>query len=110
MKTTTSAAPAAILDIALAISKITDITELDRINEQVRLRKSALQSVKAIGLRPGQRVAFNHTIRPAYLKGLVAEVVRINGKSVTVKTPSDPAYGRFSGCGALRVPLTLIQL
>lgn len=75
----------------------------------IRDRQKAIAQRDMGSLQPGDMVAFTGKIRPAYLAGLTATVVRVNQTTVTVSVPRAPAYGRFSGSPALRCPLTLVQ-
>lgn len=84
-------------------------SELDAIAEAVRTRKHALASINVVSVSHGDTVRFSDRIRPKYLVGLTAEVVKRNPKSVVVNCPSDLRYGRFSGARNVRCPNDLIE-
>lgn len=85
-----------------------DPAALDRLIRAAQDRKRELARLKGRSLRRGAVVTFNDGIRPSYMAGLKATVVSVNRESITVRCPQEPAYGRFAGSNAVRVPLTLI--
>jgi len=88
-----------------------DPADLAAIDSAVRTRRKIEieRKVQDLGIAPGDTVKFSTAIRPKYLIGATAEVVKVNQKSVTVKCPDDPAYGRFQGKRSVRCPNGLIE-
>lgn len=82
--------------------------DLDIITEAIRDRRKLLASRKVIGIKPGDTVQFSDNIRPKYLVGRTATVVKRNTKSIVVSCPDDPAYGRFQNSKNVRCPNDLI--
>jgi hypothetical protein len=82
---------------------------LDQITDAVQERRRANARKTTRRLNPGDEVRFSGEIRPKYLIGMTATVVKINRQSVVVSCPNDPAYGRFSGSRNVRCPNTLIE-
>jgi hypothetical protein len=83
--------------------------DLDAIIQAVRTRRQSLASLNVSSLHVGDTVHFSAEIRPRYLIGLPATVVKINPKSITVNCPDDADYGRFQGSKNVRCPNSLIQ-
>lgn len=81
---------------------------LDGIAEALRTRRATLVQRNVVGIKPGDTVKFSDSIRPKYLAGMAATVVKRNAKSIVVDVPADPAYGRFSGARGVRCPNSLI--
>src|ERR1700747_699954 len=84
--------------------------ELDAIIAAVDGRRKGLASLMVAGINPGDTVQFTDNIRPKYLIGKTATVVRVNRASVVIDFPSDPTtYGRLAGSKDVRCPNTLIK-
>lgn len=83
-------------------------SELDSIVAAIQGRRKALSYVTVAKLGPGDEVQFSANIRPKYLVGKTATVVKVNRESVIVSCPSDPSYGRFNGSRNVRCPNNLI--
>lgn len=83
---------------------------LDEIITIARARMKGLQTALADELRPGDTVRFKRDIRPQYLAGLTATVVRLNRDSAVLQAPADAAhkYRRFAR-GEFRCPFSLIE-
>ena len=90
------------------ISNITDQGDLQMLKEAIKDQERILSHKTAMVLLPGDTIKFVNEIRPRYLAGLTATVVKKNRESITVKCPQDHAYGKFSGLGKVRLPLSLI--
>jgi len=58
---------------------------------------------------PGETVRFNSKIRPKYLAGLEATVVKCNRTTITVSCPNYAAYGRFQGKTQVRTPIEVVE-
>lgn len=82
--------------------------DLDEITRAIRVRREVLTSITVGKLVPGSQVHFSDSIRPKYLAGMTATVVKVNPKSVIVSCPDDPAYGRFRNGKNIRCPNSLI--
>jgi len=82
---------------------------LDAIVNAVKERRQALARGTLRQINVGDDVRFNANIRPTYLRGLTAKVVKVNGSSVKVDIDVNPAYGRFSGARNVRCPATLVE-
>lgn len=81
--------------------------QLDVMINIIRQRKSIVAAHRTSALRPGDQVRFVDGVRPQYLAGLIATVVRVGPKVVV--TCDDPRAGRF-GRGEVRVPGALLVL
>ncbi len=83
--------------------------ELDAIIRAARERQETIAGAARFTLKAGDTVRFNGRIRPKYLCGLTATVVKVNQKTVTVSCPSEPQYGKYMGSAEVRCPLSLIE-
>ena len=83
--------------------------DLSAIIDAVRSRQQVLAARNVRALAPGDTVRFSDSIRPKYLIGKTATVVKLNKKTVVVDCPDDPDYGRFSGSSNVRCPNSLIE-
>jgi hypothetical protein len=83
-------------------------SDLDAISDAVKQRRQILAARTVSALRPGDTVAFSDLIRPTYLIGREATVVRVNAKSVVVNCPDDPSYRRYCNAKSVRCPNSLI--
>jgi hypothetical protein len=83
--------------------------DLAAILDAVRLRQKTLAARQVRDLSPGDTVRFSDAIRPKYLVGKTATVVKLNRQTVVVDCPDDPSYGRFSGSSGVRCPNSLIE-
>jgi hypothetical protein len=83
--------------------------DLDMITSAVRDRRATIARRGLVGIKIGDKVRFSSVTRPAYLRGLMATVKKVNGASVVVDVENDPAYGRFSGHRNVRVPASLVE-
>lgn len=88
--------------------------ELSLLEQTIAMRRRQLGvttsagSLNAHAYRIGQIVRMSQRIRPQYLRGLLVRVVGINRTTVSVRFPVGSAYGRFSGCQRVRLPISLI--
>jgi hypothetical protein len=84
---------------------------LKSISDAITKRREAINAKKLYMLSPGDTVRFNHLVRPKYLEGLTAEVVKTNTKRIVVKfTDGDSRLkaGRF-GYGDFTTPVSLVD-
>ena len=82
-------------------------TFLDAISRAVKSRRAELNGNKLYTLNPGDIVKFNSLTRPKYLRGIEAEVVRVNRKRVVVRT-EDSRARRFAHY-EFTTPVTLVE-
>lgn len=80
--------------------------ELDRVSQTLKVLRETQQIAKKAQFRIGSLVTFVESVRPAYLAGAEATVVKINRKRLLVRL-SKPA-GRFHG--TIRCPVSLLSL
>src|SRR5438105_3899848 len=97
-------------DICQAIMSSYADEYLDRIVEAVKARRSIVARTTLLQIRPGETIRFSDRIRPQYLRGMHAKVVKVNGASVTVNIDNDPAYGRYSGAKGVRCSAVLVEI
>lgn len=83
--------------------------DLADITEAIRTRKQLKAKTTVMGIKVGDTVRFSTTIRPKYLVGLPATVVKRNRESVVVSCPNTPDYGRFAGGKNIRCSNILIE-
>ena len=87
--------------------------DIEAISEAVRIRRRELRdravTLMKRSLTPGETVRFVDTIRPAYLAGLTASVVKVNRTKAVLSTPDESAYGRFRGARSMTCPLSLLE-
>ena len=95
--------------ILLAIINGEADDSLDAIRSAIAARRQSLASINVAALHAGDTVRFSNAIRPKYLVGLPATVVKLNRESVVVNCPNDPAYGRFTNHRNVRCPNSLIE-
>lgn len=81
---------------------------LDSLSDAIKQRRQIVAARTASSLRSGDTVAFSDLIRPKYLVGLTATVVKVNRQSVVVNCPDDASYGRFRNAKNVRCPNSLI--
>lgn len=80
---------------------------IDRLERALDERRKALARRVLSGLNPGDTVRFTDKVRPRYLIGATASVVRVNNATAVVRLTS-PVYGpRYRG--EIRVPATLLE-
>jgi|688.fasta_scaffold359841_3 hypothetical protein len=72
---------------------------------QERIKINAM--VEMMTLCKDDVVKFNQQIRPAYLRGMMAKVVKVNKTTVTVEMMDD--HGKFPQGSKARVPATLLE-
>lgn len=83
--------------------------DLDAIISAIKARKQALSSINVASTRPGDTIHFSDQIRPKYLVGLPATVVKLNRESVVITCPDTSNYGRFRNSKNVRCPNSLIE-
>ncbi len=81
-------------------------TDLEGIIQAVNYRKERLNDRKAFLFKNGQRVRFNSHVRPLYMRGLEATIVKVNRTTVGVKL--DSSAGRF-GTSVIKCPFNIID-
>ena len=102
MDTATLTAP----DIALAILDGKFDGDLDALSNAIRERRKVADNLKGLFLRAGDRVQFNDKVRPKYLQGVKATVVRVNKTRAVIKL--DDPTGRY-GTGNTTAPYAIID-
>lgn len=75
------------------------------IYDAFKTRRGVAAQIAAASYKPGDRVRFTDAVRPKYLIGVEANVVKVNAKTVVVKM--DSVQGRFGG--ETRCPAELIE-
>ena len=80
---------------------------LDAIIAAATERRAELNPSDVSSLKVGDHVEFNSKVRPKYMIGLKAIVVKVNGKSACVDC--GPDAGRFANKKGVRAPLTLLK-
>lgn len=76
---------------------------------QGRTKTLSNRKVQDLDIQPGDEVRFSNSIRPKYLIGKTAKVVKLNSKSVVIDCPADPSYGRFENSKGVRCPNSVIE-
>lgn len=79
----------------------------DAIYERFRRRDSMQRMEKVAAFAPGDTVVFNDKVRPAYLKGVKATVVKVNQTSVSVRIDNPLQAGRYGGI--TKCPVNLVD-
>lgn len=105
-----------VTDILAFINRATDLSSLASINVAVGVRRRQLGDNPGNLASPfnptpyqiGQIVKISQRIRPRYLAGLTVTIINVNRTTVSVRVPTGLAYGRFSGCPRVRLPISLI--
>jgi nitrogen fixation/metabolism regulation signal transduction histidine kinase len=86
--------------------------EIEQLSGAVKERKSILRGQQATALKfklqKDSRVRFLDSVRPKYLAGVEATVVKVNPKKVLVKV--DPGFGGSYFGKSINTPLSLIEL
>jgi hypothetical protein len=95
--------------VLLAISTSTNVDHLRHYMEAARDRIKTLAKVNTAEISVGDTIKFTPEIHPTYLSGLTAKVTRINDQTITVETPQDARYRRFSGGRGIRVSRQLVE-
>jgi hypothetical protein len=92
-------------EVNTAIITGTFDAELGRIRQSIKTREEMLSLAFKASLSVGDTVKFTDRVRPTYLRGMKAEVVKINDKRIKIKLPE--AVGRFSGI--ITTPVDLVE-
>src|SRR5574342_1343609 len=83
---------------------------LDGISAAIKQRRKAVNSKKMFLLNPGDTIRFNSLVRPRYLSGVKAEIIRTNQKTITVKVHEEDKFkARKYGYGEFRTPIELVD-
>jgi hypothetical protein len=93
-------------DLAMAIMSGQYDADLDTLTNVIRERRKQQEQVKGMFLRPGDRVCFNDKVRPKYLRGAQATVVKVNKTRAVIQL--DDKTGRF-GTGNTNAPFAIID-
>lgn len=96
-------------DICSAIASGAVDADLDRILDRIVRRRDVVARLRTATIDVGDTVRFTERIRPKYLAGLTATVVKINQSTITVACPDTYEYERFRGASGVRCNLTLIE-
>ena len=78
----------------------------DRIIEALKIRRKALESMKVLELRVGDKVRFNSGANPKYLVGIVGTIIKKNKTRVVVQLVDNA--GKFSH-DAPSCPISIID-
>lgn len=78
--------------------------EFEQIQAAIKQRRKTLGTIKMAGLKPGDKVTVSAAVRPKYLAGATATVVRVKQSNISVRL--DQPVGRFQGM--LDLPSTLL--
>jgi len=81
---------------------------IDDLREALKDRAKIVARRTTASLKRGDVVEFSDLIRPKYLAGMSATVVKVNRESVVVSCPDEPEYGRFQNSREVRCPNSLI--
>lgn|SRR5690625_2904621 len=93
-------------DIRKAILNGALDAQLPNLQKDLRAREQALAAINARELQPGDVVTI-HGLRPAYINGQEATIIRVNKTRVVVTFNNPNAAGRFAHAHAT-IPLTNI--
>jgi hypothetical protein len=85
--------------------------DIEAINRALNARVKAIRDLRAAEvvatLKVGDTVRFNHTIRPSYLQGLEATVVRFDRAKIVVEITDKKVASRYAG--AIRCPAGVLD-
>lgn len=98
-----------LIDVMDAIDAGTFDSHLDRLMRVAVERKREIARLELGSIRIGDSVRFTAKCNPAYMRGLQAQVKKVNGASVVVDIANDPAYGRFAGKKNVRCPASIVE-
>ncbi len=82
--------------------------DLGDITEAIAFRKNTLKRETFFDLNVGDKVVFNSTARPGYLKGTQATITGKKRTKVTVEL--DETVGKFQSGLAITSPVTIFDL
>ena len=82
--------------------------DLEAIGKAIETRRGMIAQGLRLKLSPGTRVRFLNSVRPAYLAGVEATVVKLRRSKVQCKL--DFSLGRFAKGSHLNVPPSLIEM
>lgn len=98
------------MDIVLSAIANGDLDPiLDKMLDRIARRRDVVARLRTATIDVGDTVRFTERIRPRYLAGLTATVVKINQTTITVACPDTYEYERFRGASSVRCNLTLIE-
>lgn len=85
------------------------LDKLDRlIRDRQRMVRQAKAAITAVSLEEGAKVRFVKSIRPTYLQGVIATVIKVNRTGAIVKIDDPIAAGRY-GRLPVRCPADLLE-
>ena len=84
-----------------------DAATLVQFEQACRSRRAYLAQSNRFTLKAGTRVVTSG-LRPGYMNGLVATVVKVNTTTAEVTFDPDQNLGRFQGARGVRCPLTAL--
>ena len=79
--------------------------DLDNIKTAIATRKGMLDLALRGSLSVGDKVKFNDAVKPTYLRGMVATVVKLNRERIVIDLGA--RTGRFSG--RITTPVSLVE-
>jgi hypothetical protein len=79
--------------------------DLENIKTAIATRKGMLDLVMKNSLSVGDKVKFNNAVKPTYLRGMIATVVKLNRERIVIELPA--AAGRFKG--RITTPVSLVE-
>lgn len=82
---------------------------LGAIITECQARKTLLARVRVKELRAGDTVILTGGLRPKYLRGATATVIRTTPSKVVVDFPKDMDLRRYSGAQSVQVPATCVE-
>lgn len=82
---------------------------LNEIVKAVNDRRNSIASDKINSLSVGDVVVFTDDIKPKYLAGKKAVIVKVNRKTVAVDCPNDPEYRAYCGAHSVRCPVGIVR-
>jgi hypothetical protein len=92
---------------AIVTGELDDI--LDHLDLSITMRRETLSDNIVNEISIGDDVRFNDSVKPKYLAGKTAKVVKINRKTIVVDCPDDPEYRRFANSKRVRCPNSIIE-
>jgi len=81
---------------------------IDDIVNAIKSRRGVLNARKLREIKPGDVVVFNDSVRPQYLAGITARVVRRNQKRVVITLQE--GVGRYSAGVDITTPVAIVDL
>ncbi len=79
--------------------------DLENIKTAIATRKGMLEGELRRSLNTGDKVKFTDAVKPTYLRGMVATVVKLNRERIVIDLGK--GVGRFSG--RITTPVSLVE-